>query len=60
MKKMQVIYKEGDHQWSVVARDPEKPNYMIDTNEYLIMSGDNSPANGSGRHGNFSCGVCCN
>ncbi len=41
MKKLQVIYKEGDHQWAVVARDPEKPGFIIDTNEYLIASGDN-------------------
>lgn len=40
MKKMQVIFKEGDHQWGVISRDPDKPNYLIDTNEYLIMSGD--------------------
>lgn len=40
MKKLQIIYKDGDHQWAVVARDPEKPNYIIDTNEYLVVSGE--------------------
>ncbi len=42
MKKMQVIYKNGDHQWGVIARDPDKPNYLIDTNEYLITSGNDA------------------
>ncbi|QEL64609.1 hypothetical protein OTERR_11330 [Oryzomicrobium terrae] len=42
MKKTTVIYQEGSHQWAVVARDPERPNYLIDTNEYLISDGDRS------------------
>lgn len=36
MKRIEVIYQRGEHQWAVVARDPEKPGYLIDTNEYLI------------------------
>ncbi len=36
MKKAQTIFQQGDHIWRVIARDPEKPNYLIDTNEYLI------------------------
>ena len=36
MKCIEVIYQQGEHQWAVVARDPDKPNYVIDTNEYLI------------------------
>ncbi|MDH5178227.1 MAG: FprA family A-type flavoprotein [Gammaproteobacteria bacterium] len=39
MKKIQYIYEQGDHKWGVIARDPEKPNYIIDTNEYLILNG---------------------
>lgn len=39
MKKLSVIFEQGDHSWSVVARDPERPGYLIDTNEYLITSG---------------------
>ena len=38
MKKLKYIYENGDHKWAVVYRDPERPNYIIDTNEYLIMS----------------------
>ena len=42
MKKLHMIYQDGDHQWGMIARDPEKPDYLIDTNEYLIMSGDDA------------------
>jgi len=36
MKKTEVIYQEGDHRWIVATRDPEKPDCLIDTNEYLV------------------------
>ena len=36
MKKIEVIYQDGGHQWAVVARDPDRASYLIDTNEYLI------------------------
>lgn len=36
MKKAQTIFQNGDHRWQVIARDPARPNYLIDTNEYLI------------------------
>ena len=36
MKKLEVIFERGEHKWAVVARDAEKPGYLIDTNEYLI------------------------
>lgn len=36
MKKASIIYQSGEHKWIALARDPEKPNYLIDTNEYLI------------------------
>ena len=39
MKKMQTIFQEGTHRWAVVARDPERRAELIDTNEYLVMSG---------------------
>ena len=42
MKTIQPIYEKGDHKWHLIARDPEKPNYLIDTNEYLISSADES------------------
>lgn len=42
MKRIEVIYQHGDHQWAIVARDPDKPGYVIDTNEYLITYRDES------------------
>jgi flavorubredoxin len=39
MKKATIIYQSGQHQWIAVARDPDRPNYLIDTNEYLITDG---------------------
>ncbi len=36
MKKFHYIYSEGDHKWGIIARDPDKPSYLIDTNEYVI------------------------
>jgi len=35
---MQFIYADGEHKWAVVARDPDKPGFLIDTNEYLITN----------------------
>lgn len=40
MKKFEYIYTDGDHKWAVIARDPEKKSYIIDTNEYLIFKSD--------------------
>lgn len=42
MKTCTTIYQEGDHRWLVVARDPQKPNYLIDTNEYVIVNGNDA------------------
>lgn len=40
MKKATTIFSDKDHSWTVIARDPERPNHLIDTNEYLIACGD--------------------
>lgn len=42
MKVARTIYSQGDHRWIAVARDPARPNYLIDTNEYLIVDGDDA------------------
>lgn len=42
MKKMTFFYQDGTHKWGIVARDPNRPDYVIDTNEYLIKSGDDA------------------
>ena len=36
MKRIEVIYEQADHLWAAVARDPDKADYVIDTNEYLV------------------------
>jgi flavorubredoxin len=42
MKKLQFIYENGEHKWAVVARDPAKASYLIDTNEYLVINNGES------------------
>lgn len=42
MKKLEFIYENGPHKWAVISRDPEKPNYLIDTNEYLVINGNDA------------------
>ena len=36
MKQVVTIYEHGDHTWHVIARDPELPSHLIDTNEYIV------------------------
>lgn len=36
--KTQTIYNEN-HTWLAFGRDPEKPNNIIDTNQYMVISG---------------------
>lgn len=37
--KSTTIFDDGAHQWIICARDPEKSSAIIDSNEYVIMSG---------------------
>ena len=39
MKKYSTIFSEGSHTWAMIARDPDRPDYLIDTNEYLVSDG---------------------
>ena len=39
MKKIHTLFQKGQHSWQVIARDPAKPDHLIDTNEYLIRHG---------------------
>lgn len=32
-----VLYESGDYKWVVFGRDPDIPDHVIDTNEYLIV-----------------------
>lgn len=36
MKKAFTIWEQGNDRWRVIARDPSRPSYLIDTNEYLV------------------------
>lgn len=40
MKKAINIFALGKHCWYAIARDPERPSFIIDTNEYLITDGE--------------------
>ena len=40
MKHTEFIYENGSHKWAAVTRDPDKPGYLIDTNEFLIINGN--------------------
>ncbi len=40
MKKIEFIYQNGSHKWAAVARDPGKSDLLIDTNEYLVLNGN--------------------
>ncbi len=42
MKMARSIYEDGDHKWIAIVRDPARPNYLIDTNEYLVVNGDDA------------------
>lgn len=39
MKTTQTIFQQGQHKWVAIVRDKERPGHLIDTNEYLIVSG---------------------
>lgn len=39
MKKTQTIFENGDHKWIAIVRDEAKPDFLIDTNEYLVTHG---------------------
>ncbi|MGB0496128.1 MAG: MBL fold metallo-hydrolase, partial [Kangiellaceae bacterium] len=36
------LFQEGGHQWICFGRDPERDEKIIDTNQYMIMSNDQS------------------
>jgi flavorubredoxin len=38
VKKIVTIYEQGDHSWRVITGDPQRPNHLIDTNEYVVAS----------------------
>jgi flavorubredoxin len=39
MKITQTVFQDGDHKWVAIIRDPGRPEYLVDTNEYLVTHG---------------------
>lgn len=39
MKTTQTVFQNGDHKWIAIVRDPARPAFLIDTNEYLVTHG---------------------
>lgn len=39
MKNLHTLYSQAGHQWLMVTRDPQRPDHLIDTNEYLVRNG---------------------
>lgn len=37
--KSEIIYEDSTRKWVVFGRDPDKPERVIDTNQYLFLSG---------------------
>ncbi|KJY81416.1 flavoprotein [Vibrio galatheae] len=33
-----VLFRDGEHRWVMFARDPHKPEKIIDTNQYMIVN----------------------
>lgn len=42
MKTARVIYEDGDHKWFAIVRDEDRPDFLIDTNEYLVTSDEDA------------------
>lgn len=42
MKTTETIFEDGGHKWIAIVRDPKRPAYIIDTNEYLIANNDDA------------------
>lgn len=38
----QVLFSQGTHRWTMFGRSPDKPEKIIDTNQYMITSGSQS------------------
>lgn len=38
--RSEIIYEGPTHKWIMFGRDPDRPDQIIDTNQYMIVSGD--------------------
>lgn len=37
MDRIETIFQQGTHRWLAIGRNPERADYLIDTNEYLVQ-----------------------
>lgn len=35
----QTVYREGDHRWLAFGQDPDRPDNIVDTNQYVVEAG---------------------
>lgn len=42
MKSARTIFEDGNHRWIAIARDPARPEFLVDTNEYLVVEGEDA------------------
>ncbi|XZG70902.1 MBL fold metallo-hydrolase [Chitinibacteraceae bacterium HSL-7] len=42
MKHATLLFEQDSHRWYAIARDPGRPNHLIDTNEYVVLSGNDA------------------
>jgi hypothetical protein len=40
--KTHKLFESNSHTWLMFGRDDEKPNEIIDTNQYIVISNNNS------------------
>jgi len=40
MKNFEFFYESDEHKWAIISRDPARKDYLIDTNEYLVVKGN--------------------
>ena len=40
--KCATLFRQDDHCWQMFGQDPDKPDNVVDTNQYLIRSGDSA------------------
>ncbi len=38
MMKTEVLFENGDHRWVFVGRDPEKPDSIVDSNQFAVQT----------------------
>ncbi|BAE53040.1 MBL fold metallo-hydrolase [Paramagnetospirillum magneticum] len=40
--KCVTLFRQDDHCWQMFGQDPDKPDNIVDTNQYLVRSGDSA------------------